>query len=477
MEDRTLMRAAAGAAALAALMPVFVCALILAAVLNPAGPTVALPKPKPPIGGGLTRVYDVNGDEIGRFREFEQHLKVRKEDIPNVLKQAVISAEDRSFYSHRGIDVRGILRALRTDVREGEIVQGGSTITQQYVKLAYTGGERTVARKVREVMLAGQLDKTVDKNEIMYKYLSNIYFGEGAYGIGAAAESYFHKSVKELNVSEAALLAGLIPAPSRYEPRGNPALAERRRQLVLDQMMEQGYITAAQHAEASLERVFLVSDRLPAPDKATLVHPPQEQFAEYPYFLDYVRRYLTAKYGAETVFRGGLDVQTTLDPRLQLLAERSVAESLKGTQYPLEMALTSVEPRTGYVRAMVGGRDFSGPQGQVNLALGKCHRPAAGDEQRVDVPASCWDDDATVVEGGGSGRQPGSSWKPFVLAAALKEGIPDTKVYSAPSSYRIPNCSGKGCVIGNFEGSGGGRATLRRATHQSYNTVYAQVIL
>jgi penicillin-binding protein 1A len=141
------------------------------------------------------------------------------------------------------------------------------------------------------------------------------------------------------------------------------------------------------------------------------------------------------------------------------------------------MALVSVEPQTGYVKAMVGGRDFAAPDGQVNLALGKCAFPPAPVKDKVDVPATCWDQSATTVEGGGTGRQPGSSWKPFVLAAAFAKGILDTKVYNAPSRYRIPGCTGEmGCVIENFEGGAGGRVSLRTATHNSYNTVYAQVI-
>ncbi|MBW3614681.1 MAG: transglycosylase domain-containing protein [Actinobacteria bacterium] len=473
--SRALARLAAASLLLAGLFPLAVCAILVSALLSPVG-AVELPDPKPPVGGGLTRVYDVRGNEIGRFREFEQHLAVKKENIPTVLKQAVIAAEDRKFYTHRGIDLRGILRALRTDVREREFAQGGSTITQQYVKLAYTGSRRTVSRKVREVVVAGHLDQVADKDEILFKYLSSIYLGEGAYGVGAAAESYFRKPVSDLTLSEAALLAGLIPAPSLYEPRGNRGAAERRRQLVLDQMLDVGYIDQAEHAEASRQRIWLETPRAPRPRDVTVIYPPQEQYAAHPYFLDYLRRYLTAKYGPDVVFRGGLEVQTTLDPALQAAAEKSVADSLADTQPPLDMALTAVEPTTGFVRAMVGGRDFAAEGGQVNLALGKCARPPKEDMPKVDVKASCWDDDAVVVEGGGTGRQPGSSWKPFVLAAALEKGISDAKVYSAPSSYRIPNCTGKGCVIGNFEGSAGGRTTLRRATHKSFNTVYAQVI-
>lgn len=475
MTERIRARRTAICLLVASLFPVVVSVLVIFAVLSPVG-GVKLPQPKPPIGGGLTRVFDSEGDEIGRFREFEQNLAVEKADIPDHLKQAVISSEDRAFYRHRGVDLRGIARALRTDVQEREFAQGGSTITQQYVKLAYTGNRRTVSRKVREVVVAGQLDREVDKDDLLFKYLSSIYLGEGTYGVGAAAESYFHKSVKDLTVSESAMLAGMIPAPSRFEPRGNLGAAERRRQLVLGQMLDQGYLDQREYDEARRQRLWRLQAGLPVPPSVTVVHPPQEQYSEHPYFLDYLRRYLVAKYGPATVFRGGLEVHTGLDPALQAAAEKAVADSLNGSEPPLEMALTAVEPDTGFVRAMVGGRDFNAAQGQVNLALGKCARPQKKDLQRVDVAASCWEPDAVALDGGGTGRQPGSSWKPFVLAAALENGISEDKVYPAPGSYRIPDCTGKGCVIENFEGSAGGRATLRKATEKSFNTVYAQVV-
>ena len=475
--ERSLRWIAGAFVAAAAAAPVVVVATIIIALFNLPVPDT-LPVPRPPGGSQISRVYDVNGDEIGQFSEFEQNRPVKKADIPKHLKQAVIAAEDRNFYRHGGLDLRGTLRALIADVQGRSYRQGGSTITQQYVKLAYTGGERTLSRKVREAILASQLSGKVNKEELLFKYLSSIYLGEGAYGVGAAAETYFHKPVSKLTLSESALLAGLIPAPSRYEPRANQALAETKRTLVLDKMLQLGFISRAEHSDAVRQRVRMATSVPLAAGTATMVHPAQQPFTKYPYFVDYVRRYLEKKYGRDAVYRGGLEVRTTIDPRLQGLAEAAVKTGLEGTRPPLEMALVSVEPQTGFVRSLVGGRDFSAENGQVNLALGKCHRPRPENKDHVDVEATCWNSKAVTVEGGGTGRQPGSSWKPFVLAAAFKKGILDTKVYRAPSQYRIPNCTGdKGCVIENFEGTSGGSASLREATARSYNTVYAQVIL
>ncbi|HEV2767690.1 MAG TPA: transglycosylase domain-containing protein [Acidimicrobiales bacterium] len=471
---RALATATAVVLVLAALVPVGVSAVVAQSLLSP--PALdELPDARPQEGSQLSRVYDVHGEEIAVFREFDQRVPIKPSDVPEILKQAVVSVEDRSFYSNRGIDLSAMVRALIADVKGGEVVQGGSTITQQYVKNVYVGRERTVKRKIQEAVLAQQLNRMVDKDEILFRYLNEIYLGQGAIGVGAASRSYFRKPVNELDASEAALLAALIPAPSRYEPRGNPAVAESRRVLVLDAMHGQGYLTDEEHEEA-VDREIWLAERGEPPRPSTVVYPLEDVVSEYPYFVDYVRRYLEDKYG-ERVYAGGLEVHTTLDPRIQDMAEAAVAEALGGTQPPIEMALASVDPRTGFVAALVGGRDFQAPGGQVNLALGNCPAPPPGLEPVIDVPAACWDPDAVYAEGGGTGRQPGSSWKPFVLATALDQGMPESTVYSAPSEYRVPGCTGdRGCTVQNYEGSAGGQANLREATAQSYNTVYAQLI-
>ncbi len=449
----------------AILMPLVTAGTALASIVYLPLPAPPLPTPKPGIESRITHIYDATGKEIGVLRKFDTSIPVKASDIPEVLKQAVVSVEDKRFYSHGGIDPIGALRALWADLRGKRVVQGGSTITQQYVKNVYTSGERTLARKIREAVLASQLDRKVTKDEILYRYLSDIYLGGGAYGIGAAAESYFKKPVNDLNASESAMIAGLISAPSDFEPRTNPTQAEINRVFVLDEMMRQNRIDPVAHAEAVSQHLFFPTAENPKPSgPATIVHPLELQSATQPYYVDYVRRYLSAKYGADIVYRGGLRVETALDPKLQTLAEESVKKALSGTSAPLEMALVTVEPNTGYVRAMVGGRDFS--KSQVNLALGKC---PDGYEAPKEGPI--------CLDGGGSGRQPGSSMKPITLARAYEEGIGPGRVYSGPGTYTVPNCRSADCTIHNVESGSYGAISLKQATAYSVNTVFAQLIV
>jgi penicillin-binding protein 1A len=449
----------------ALLIPLVTAGTALASMVYLPLPAPPLPTPKPGIESRITRIFDATGKEIGLLRKFDTSIPVKSSDIPEVLKQAVVSVEDKRFYSHGGIDPVGALRALWADLRGREVVQGGSTITQQYVKNVFTSGERTLARKIREAVLASQLDRKVTKDEIIYRYLSTIYLGGGAYGIGAAAESYFKKPVNQLNASESAMIAGLISAPSDFEPRSNPTQAEINRVFVLDEMLSQGRLDPVRHAEAVAQKLFFPTSETPTPSgPATIVHPLELQSASQPYYVDYVRRYLSAKYGADIVYRGGLRVETALDPRLQTLADESVKKALSGTSAPLDMALATVEPTTGFVRALVGGRDFS--KSQVNLALGKCLEDY--------VPPQ---DGPICLDGGGSGRQPGSSMKPITLAKAYEDGIGPGRVYSGPGTYRIPGCrSAEGCTISNVESGSYGAISLKQATAYSVNTVYAQLI-
>ncbi len=460
-------------------VPIAVVVTILAALIFLPLPAT-IPPPKPIVAIAPTQVYDRNGNLIATFHQFDQRIPVTEKDIPNVLKEAVVSIEDRNFYNHGGVDIRGSFRALFADLSSNKTVQGGSTITQQYVKLTYTNGQRTLSRKIKEAILASRLDRASSKDEILFQYLNTIYFGDGSYGVGAASENYFRIPVSQLNLSQAALLAALIRTPTTLAPRENPSGAEARRQLVLDKMLEQGYITQEQHdAAAGQPVVDQAAGQDPTPG-TTNISPPEQDKPMYPAFVDYVKRYLLQKYGPQEVYQGGLRIQTTLDPAVQAEADTSVQNSLKGTSEPLEMALATVEPATGFVDSIVGGRDFggSGPYAQVNFALGGCEpQPAAS--VTVEVKADCWSGNYITSDTGIGGRQPGSAWKPFVLATAFAEGIPPTKVFPAPRVFVIPNCKStpsNPCTINNNEGEGGGSATLRVATAQSINTVFAQLI-
>ncbi len=404
-----------------------------------------LPQERVTFESNVTRLLDIEGNEIATFREFETRIPVAQDEIPQVLRDAVVAAEDRNFYSHGGVDIRGTLRALWTDLRTGEAAQGGSTITQQYVRQAYEGigTERSLSRKIREAILASQLDRQMDKDEILWRYLDTIYFGEGAYGVGAAALTYFGKPVGALSLSEAALLVGVIPAPTAYSPRDHPDAAETKRTIVLDAMLDVGAITQQQHDDAVAEELWLYAFGPPPPGQPhTGVLPPEQPETDHPWFTDYVRSYLESHLPGCTpgdcpeLTRGGLTVYTTMDPRAQVAAEEEVAELLEGTADTLETAIVAVEPPTGYVRALVGGRDFG--LSQVNTALRE--------------------------------RQPGSSFKPIVLAEAFEQGIRPEATYSGAPHEIL------GDVIGNYGGARYGTMNLRSATTNSVNTVFTRLI-
>jgi len=373
-------------------------------------------------------VYAADGSVIAEWHGEEDRTVVPLEDIPLPLRDAVVAIEDERFYSHKGVDVRAIVRAFHENAEEGVVAQGGSTITQQVVKILCTQGERTLERKVREALLAFQLEARTDKDQVLETYLNTVYFGHGSYGVESAARNYFGKSASQLDLAECALLAGLVRSPGRYSPIDEPEVAIERRGVVLSKMRDLGYISQA--------------EEIAARDAPFVLAPPREVPDTAPYFVEWVKQDLIDRLGADVVFKGGLRVHTTLDPALQAAAEKAVRSQLPNLDDP-ECALVAVNYRTGQVAAMVGGRDFQG--NQFNLA-------AQGH------------------------RQPGSAFKPFVLVCALEEGVrPEQQFDASPYSVRVEDGVWN---VENYENAfTEGRLTLSAATNWSVNAVYARLIM
>jgi penicillin-binding protein 1A len=407
---------------------------------------VRLPLPPESRPAQSTIVTDANGVRLASFDAGENRVLVDLDKVPAVVVDAVLAAEDKDFFEHAGIDPFSIARATWADLR-GKPLQGGSTITQQYVKNAYLSNERTVVRKLKEAVLAVKTERKLDKHEILERYLNTIYFGRGAYGAQAAARAYFGTDVEQLGLREAAYLAGLIRAPEAADAARAPRVADARRDRTLSLMVRAGSITQAEAAAARQAPVATyVVDRAVAttsfsfPEKGTQ------------YFVEYVRRQLLADYGAATLYRGGLRVRTTLDLTTQAQAWDAVYGFLDRPDDPAG-ALVAVDGN-GHVKAMVGGRDWNAdvPFAKVNLAVG--------------------------TDGGGSGRQPGSTFKPFVLAAAVKAGFSVESTLAGPAEVTFPKADqGRDYPVANFEDADFGPAVnLVEATRNSVNTVYAQLI-
>ncbi len=374
-----------------------------------------------------TRIYDDSQDPVllAELHGIENRELLTHDQIPQVVRDAVVALEDERFYQHGGIDFVAILRAAWANLTHGEIVQGGSTITQQLIKNAFISDQQTLNRKLREAALAYQLEKQWSKDKILDEYLNIIYFGEGAYGIEAAAQTYYGVHASDLTLDQAALLAGLPQASSADSPRRSPEAALARRDVALNKMYQQGYITSQQLQSA-----------LSAPLK--LAPAGSQDQVRVPYWVEMVREQLVARFGASTVLGGGLRVYTSVDVDLQEAAEESIAGVLDQPGDP-SAALVCIDVRSGRMVAMVGGSDFS--KLEFNLATqGK--------------------------------RQPGSAFKPFVLLTALKQGFsPDTTYESGPLTVDLP--SGPWDVSSTDQGP----ITLAQATAQSSNGVYARLIM
>ncbi len=387
-----------------------------------------------------TRIYDVTGHLISQL-SLEQRTIISLDKIPGTLQDAIISIEDERFYRHWGIDPIGIARAFLVNVRHRGTRQGASTITQQLARNLFLTRERTLARKIREALLSFQIERNFSKKQILEMYMNQIYFGEGAYGVESAARTYFGKHAENLTLPESAMLAGLPKAPTTYSPYKNPLNALTRRNVVLNRMANLGFISLQQATEAKNAPLELK----------------KIEVQNAPYFVEYVRQQLEATYGANAVYKGGLIVFTTLDMRTQDAAQRAVNRGIAETEnrarrlrltsvpitQPVQGALLAVDPRSGAIRAMVGGRDFR--SSVFNRAVQ-------------------------------ANRQPGSSFKPIIYAAAIENGYTMSDIIlDAPVVYPDP-VTGKEWRPVNYSGKFRGNTTLHTGLMFSINVVTIKLL-
>jgi len=398
------------------------------------------PLPPATVEGETTFITDSTGARLATIDNGQNRVPVTLAQVPPVVIKAVLDTEDHGYYHHGALDPVGILRAAYDDLR-GQPLQGGSTIAQQYVKQVYVGTERTFLRKLKEAAVAVRLERELSKNQILERYLNTIYFGRGAYGVEAASQAYFGRDVSRLDLNDAAYLAGLIRSPDTADADIDPGIANDRRNVSLNEMVRYGDL-------GSVERY-----RLAAIPVASYVISPHQEAPQVvdtgigtQYFIDYVRRVLVARFGQAAVDAGGLRVRTTLDLHTQAQAYDAVYGYLR--TYEPAGALVSVDSN-GDVVAMVGGRNYA--QSQVNLATG--------------------------TAGGGSGRQAGSTFKAFLLAATVHEGYSLQSAFPAPPQLILPKAdNGQDYVVNNFESeSFSYPINLVQATALSVNTVFAQL--
>jgi len=378
-------------------------------------------------------VYAADGSLLGAIPAEKNRQPVALSQMGPWMAKATVAIEDRRFYKHGGVDYKGIVRAAVKDLRAGKVVQGGSTITQQLVRNLYISRQRTFKRKIKEACLAIKLARNRSKDWILGSYMNAVYYGNHAYGIEAAAQTYFSRRARKLTLDQSALLAGLPQAPSVFDPIHRPLDALERRDQVLRAMLENGALTRRQYASAVADRqLHLFPGRL------------YSRIRE-PYFFSYVRDQLIAEYGANTVRTGGLKVYTTIDPRLQAAARRAIVGTLYSRSDPAS-ALVSIDPATGAIRAMTAVTP--GSEGnQFNL----------------------------VAQ---AKRQAGSTFKMFVLAAAVNMGInPETTYYvSGPFHYQ-PDPYSPAWDVSTYDHTYLGSTSIENATLHSDNTVYAQLTL
>ncbi|MFA5015124.1 MAG: PBP1A family penicillin-binding protein [Actinomycetota bacterium] len=389
-----------------------------------------------PTENALTsRIYAADGTLIATFHGEENRELVSYEQIPRNLINAVVAIEDERFYQHEGFDIEGIIRAFIINLSSGGTEQGATTITQGYIKNVYMPEEKyeiSYERKIKEAALAYQLEQLYSKEEILEMYLNTVYFGEGAYGVQAAAKVYFNKDVEYLNLSECAVIAGLLKS-YLFSPYIDNKASLERRNLVLAKMLELGYIAQEEY-----------DDTIKAP---IITQRPREETQEIfaPYFVEYVKQELIEEYGVERVFKGGFEIYTTLEPDMQVAAENAINEILFDPEDP-QAALVAMDPKTGYIKAMVGGKDFT--ELKFNLA--------------------------TQAK-----RQPGSTFKVFALLSALEQGVSPYMTFN-PNGKVIFDIEGsEPWEVGNYDNSSydTNEMPILEATVKSVNVVYSQLIM
>ncbi len=394
---------------------------------------------------GKVLLYDIFGEQKREVVPFEK--------ISDNLKHAVVASEDARFYQHIGVDFEGILRAVWVDLTSQSKSQGGSTITQQLIRSVYLTGQKSISRKIKEVVLSIELERRYSKDQILDWYLNEIPFGENAYGAEAASQTLFNKPASELSLAEAAALTALIPAPSYYSPYGpNKSELLQKKDIVLEKLQKQGYISEDELTAAKKEKINFAESTTPI---------------KAPHFVMYVKKYLEDKYGDDYLKEKGLKVYTTLDMDLQEFTEKTIKdnEDALAVKKAYNAAMVALDPKTGEILALVGSKNWGEkpyPEGCDELGPGKCLF-----DPKYDV--------ATMGQ-----RQPGSSFKPFVYAAAFKKGFtPNTILWDAKTEFN-PNCNPDGsqetdqyglqCYHPqNYDGKYRGQVTLRQALAGSLN--------